>query len=120
MEKERTFIMIKPDGVQRGLIGKIISRFEKKGFKLVAMKFMQVINLIKRSCLFFFCSNRDADLININYIITSTKYKKYFLTCVSGKFIVLVFFYYDFHVCGKSHVDKYTVCNGASEKLFEI
>lgn len=45
--RERTFIMIKPDGVQRGLVGKIISRFEKKGFKLIAMKFMQVINLIK-------------------------------------------------------------------------
>ena len=36
--KERTFIMIKPDGVQRGLVGEIIARFEKKGFKLVAMK----------------------------------------------------------------------------------
>merc|ERR1719427_1231396 len=32
--KERTFIMIKPDGVQRGLIGDIIKRFEQKGFKL--------------------------------------------------------------------------------------
>ncbi|KAK7868267.1 hypothetical protein R5R35_000664 [Gryllus longicercus] len=32
--------MIKPDGVQRGLVGKIIKRFEQKGFKLVAMKFM--------------------------------------------------------------------------------
>ena len=39
---ERTFIMIKPDGVQRGLCGDIIKRFEQKGFKLVAMKFMQV------------------------------------------------------------------------------
>ncbi|OXA45813.1 nucleoside diphosphate kinase [Folsomia candida] len=37
---ERTFIMIKPDGVQRGLIGKVINRFEKKGLKLKAMKFM--------------------------------------------------------------------------------
>ena len=36
--RERTFIMIKPDGVQRGLIGTIISRFEQKGFKLVGMK----------------------------------------------------------------------------------
>lgn len=36
--RERTFIMIKPDGVQRGLVGDIISRFEKKGFKLVGMK----------------------------------------------------------------------------------
>lgn len=40
--KERTFIMIKPDGVQRGLVGKIIQRFEEKGFKLVAMKMVWV------------------------------------------------------------------------------
>lgn len=39
---ERTFIMVKPDGVQRGIISKIIKRFEQKGFKLVAMKFMWV------------------------------------------------------------------------------
>ncbi|KAJ2946548.1 hypothetical protein O0L34_g12603 [Tuta absoluta] len=36
--RERTFIMVKPDGVQRGLVGQIIERFEKKGFKLVALK----------------------------------------------------------------------------------
>lgn len=35
---ERSFLAIKPDGVQRGLIAKIIARFEEKGFKLVAMK----------------------------------------------------------------------------------
>ena len=39
---ERTFIMIKPDGVQRNLVGNIISRFETKGFTLVGMKFMAV------------------------------------------------------------------------------
>jgi nucleoside-diphosphate kinase len=39
---ERTLIIIKPDGIQRHLAGEIISRFEKKGFKLVAAKFMQV------------------------------------------------------------------------------
>ena len=44
---ERTFIMVKPDGVQRGLIGDIIKRFEQKGFKLVAMKFMQVMEFLK-------------------------------------------------------------------------
>lgn len=38
---ERTFIAIKPDGVQRGLIGEIIQRFEKKGYKLVACKVVQ-------------------------------------------------------------------------------
>ena len=36
MPRERTFIMIKPDGVQRGLVSKIIARFEEKGFKLVS------------------------------------------------------------------------------------
>jgi len=35
---ERTFIAVKPDGTQRGLIGDIITRFEKKGYKLVAIK----------------------------------------------------------------------------------
>jgi nucleoside-diphosphate kinase len=35
---EQTYIMIKPDGVQRGLVGEIIKRFEQKGYKLVAMK----------------------------------------------------------------------------------
>ena len=39
---ERTFIMIKPDGVQRGLVGEVISRFERKGFTLVGMKLMAV------------------------------------------------------------------------------
>lgn len=39
---ERTFIAIKPDGVQRGLVGEIVSRFESKGFTLVGMKFMMV------------------------------------------------------------------------------
>jgi len=39
--RERTFIMVKPDGVQRGLDGEVINRFEKRGYKLVAMKFMQ-------------------------------------------------------------------------------
>ena len=40
MSTERSFIMIKPDGVQRGLVGEIIKRFEQRGFKLVAMKFI--------------------------------------------------------------------------------
>ncbi len=39
---ERTFLMVKPDGVQRGLIGEIVSRFERKGLKLAAAKFMQI------------------------------------------------------------------------------
>lgn len=39
---ERTFLMIKPDGVQRGLIGEIVSRFERKGLKLIGAKLMLV------------------------------------------------------------------------------
>ncbi len=39
---ERTLIIIKPDAVQRHLVGQIISRLERKGFKLVATKFMRV------------------------------------------------------------------------------
>uniref|UniRef100_A0A672K4R0 nucleoside-diphosphate kinase n=1 Tax=Sinocyclocheilus grahami TaxID=75366 RepID=A0A672K4R0_SINGR len=38
---ERTFIAVKPDGVQRRLVGEIILRFERKGFKLVGMKLLQ-------------------------------------------------------------------------------
>ena len=42
MTMERTYIMIKPDGVQRGLCGEIVSRFENKGLKIVAMKLMKI------------------------------------------------------------------------------
>lgn len=41
-ERERTFLMVKPDGVQRGLVGNVVSRLENKGFKMVAMKMMQI------------------------------------------------------------------------------
>lgn len=39
---ERTFVAIKPDGVQRGLVGEVISRLERRGLKLVAIRLMQV------------------------------------------------------------------------------
>lgn len=39
---ERTFIIIKPDAVQRGLIGPIIARFEQRGLRIVGLKFMQI------------------------------------------------------------------------------
>ncbi len=39
---ERTFVMVKPDGVQRGLVGEVISRLERRGLRLVAAKFMWV------------------------------------------------------------------------------
>jgi nucleoside-diphosphate kinase len=39
---ERTFIAVKPDAVQRGLIGEVISRFEKKGFKIIELKMLHL------------------------------------------------------------------------------
>ena len=39
---EKTLVLVKPDGVQRGLVGKIISRLENKGFRLAALKLMNV------------------------------------------------------------------------------
>lgn len=42
---ERTFIAVKPDGVQRKLVGEIVHRFEKRGFKLVGLKLVQVFGV---------------------------------------------------------------------------
>ncbi|WP_042223590.1 nucleoside-diphosphate kinase [Oceanobacillus manasiensis] len=46
---EKTFLMVKPDGVQRNLIGEILNRFEKKGFKLVGAKLMLVTEDLAKS-----------------------------------------------------------------------
>ncbi len=43
---EKTLIIIKPDGVQRGLVGQVLSRFERKGLKLVGIKMMRLDNAI--------------------------------------------------------------------------
>lgn len=45
---EKTFAMIKPDAVQRGLVGSIISRYEAKGLRIAAMKIMQVTEELAR------------------------------------------------------------------------
>ncbi|OPX82697.1 MAG: Nucleoside diphosphate kinase [Pelotomaculum sp. PtaB.Bin013] len=42
MEMERTYLMVKPDGVQRNLAGEIISRFEKRGFKIIGLKMFKI------------------------------------------------------------------------------
>jgi len=42
MNMQRTAVLVKPDGLQRGLIGEIISRFERKGLKLVGLKMIQM------------------------------------------------------------------------------
>lgn len=41
-QSERTLIVVKPDGVQRRLVGQIIQRFERRGFKMVGLKMLQV------------------------------------------------------------------------------
>ena len=46
---ETTYIMVKPDGVQRGLVGEIIGRFERKGLKLVGLKSMVPTEEIART-----------------------------------------------------------------------
>ena len=45
---ERTLVLVKPDGVQRGLIGSIISRLEQRGLKLVGLKLIQVDDALAR------------------------------------------------------------------------
>ncbi len=42
MKMQRTAVLVKPDGLQRGLIGEIVSRFERKGLKLVGLKMIQM------------------------------------------------------------------------------
>ena len=44
--KERTFIAIKPDGVQRGLIGRVIGRIEDKGYKIIGLKMLSVTKMM--------------------------------------------------------------------------
>jgi nucleoside-diphosphate kinase len=46
MKHERTLIIIKPDALQRNLLGEIIDRFEKKGLKIVGLKMMQLDDVI--------------------------------------------------------------------------
>lgn len=45
---ERTLVLVKPDGVQRGLIGEVIKRFEQKGLKLIGMKMMTLDDALLR------------------------------------------------------------------------
>src|SRR5689334_15951663 len=44
MSIQQSVVLVKPDGLQRGLVGEIIGRFEKKGLKLVALKMVQLTN----------------------------------------------------------------------------
>lgn len=46
--KEKTLVLIKPDGIQRGLIGEVINRFERKGLKVIGMKMMRLDEAVLR------------------------------------------------------------------------
>ena len=48
MAMERTLVLIKPDGVQRGLVGRILERLERRGLKLIGLKLMQVDDALAR------------------------------------------------------------------------
>lgn len=48
MAMERTLVLLKPDAIQRGLVGEITSRFEKKGLKMVALKMMSLSEAVLR------------------------------------------------------------------------
>ncbi|MCL6442686.1 MAG: nucleoside-diphosphate kinase [Alicyclobacillus sp.] len=62
---EKTFIMVKPDGVQRGLVGEIVGRFERKGLKLVGAKLISVSRQLAET---HYAEHRErpffADLVN--------------------------------------------------------
>jgi nucleoside-diphosphate kinase len=49
MSVQRTLVLCKPDAVQRGIVGRIVSRFEDKGFKIVGLKMMQVDEALART-----------------------------------------------------------------------
>ncbi len=46
--KEKTLVLIKPDGIQRGLIGEVVNRFEKKGLKVIGIKMMSLDEAVLR------------------------------------------------------------------------
>ena len=67
---EKTFVLIKPDGVQRGLIGEVISRLERRGLQLVGAKFMQVSKELAEE---HYAIHRDKPFFNdtVRYITSS-------------------------------------------------
>ena len=63
---EKTFIMIKPDGIKRGLTGNIIQRYEQKGLKIIAAKLCNVTkNWLKNTIMNIFQSHFSGNLLLI-------------------------------------------------------
>ncbi len=61
MKPQRTAVLVKPDGLQRGLIGEIISRFERKGLKLVGMK---MLNMSDEMLSDWYAEHKDKSFFN--------------------------------------------------------
>ncbi len=70
MAMERTLIIVKPDGVQRGLTGEIIKRFEQRGLRIIGMKFMQVSEELAKK---HYAVHAERPFFNslVSYIISS-------------------------------------------------
>ena len=67
---EQTYVMIKPDGVQRSLIGEIIARIEKKGYKIVAMR---MLNISKATAEIHYGEHKGKPFFDglVNFIISA-------------------------------------------------
>lgn len=67
---ERTLVILKPDCIQRGITGEILSRFEKKGLKFIAMK---MIMISKEKAEYHYAEHKDKPFFNelVDFIISS-------------------------------------------------
>lgn len=67
---EKTFVMVKPDGVHRGLVGEVIKRLETKGLKITGIKMLQVSNELAKE---HYAEHSDKPFYNdlVNYITSS-------------------------------------------------
>ena len=72
---ERTFIAIKPDGVKRNLIGKIITRFEEKGYKIIGLKMLHPTEEIAAKHYLIVADTLVRDLDGADHVATITIHK---------------------------------------------
>lgn len=74
--KERTLVAVKPDGVQRRLIGEIIKRFEQRGFRLVGLKMLQVSdnNLFSAYVFVMFPRHMEDALLGFIHLFSTPRY----------------------------------------------